>query len=405
MVLFMTPSDRSLWQGRWIIAFSLLALASSGFGQTFFIAVFGAELRTAFALSHTAYGTLYSLATLGAAGLLWRAGVWTDVWPPRRVAAVAVSILALGCVLIGLAPHAALLGLGFLLIRFGGQGLLTHLAMTTAGRAFSAHRGKAIALTATGAPLAEACLPALAVVLIGIVGWRGAWLLGAALLLFGAWPLLGRLARHADHPPSSASTTTAGPVPRDFTRAEALRDPGLYLLLPAALATPFVVTAVLFHQAALAAARGWSLEQVAAAFSGFAAGHLGALLVTGLVVDRLGARRTLPLALLPMITGLTILAAATAPWVAFAYLGLTGMTLGGIVTAGGALWAERYGVRHLGAIRAVTQAAMVVATAVAPLGVGLLLDGGWSVAAIGGGLALGTALAALLAACARPPVR
>jgi hypothetical protein len=53
----------------------------------------------------------------------------------------------------------------------------------------------------------------------------------------------------------------------------------------------------------------------------------------------------------------------------------------------------------------VTQAAMVVATAVAPLGIGLLLDGGWSVAAIGGGLAFGTALAALLAACARPPVR
>ncbi|MFO7642309.1 MAG: MFS transporter, partial [Candidatus Competibacteraceae bacterium] len=163
----MTPSDRSPWQGRWIIAFSLLALASSGFGQTFFIAVFGAELRTAFALSHTAYGTLYSLATLGAAGLLWRAGVWTDVWPPRRVVTVAVGILALGCILIGLAPHAALLGLGFLLIRFGGQGLLTHLAMTTAGRAFSAHRGKAIALTATGAPLAEACLPALAVALLG----------------------------------------------------------------------------------------------------------------------------------------------------------------------------------------------------------------------------------------------
>lgn len=401
----MSHPSSGLWQNRQIVGFSMLAMASSGFGQTFFVAVFGAEIRGAFELSHTAYGTLYSLATICAAALLLRAGRWVDHWPLARVTAVAVALLALGCLLLGLAAHVAVLALAFLLIRFGGQGLIAHVAVTVAARSFSVNRGKAVALAAAGIPAAEACLPIAAVFVVGFGGWRAPWLAGTAILLLLVLPVLWRLAGRVPLPRAPAGTTPGDAAERAFTRAEALRDPGLYMLLPAVLASPFVVTAVLFHQAALAEARNWSLELVATAFTGFAAGHLLMLFVTGPLVDRIGAHRSLPLALIPMTLGLAVLAAGSGLWAAFVYLGLTGMTLGGVATANGALWAERYGTRHLGSIRAVAQAAMVVSTAAAPLLLGFVLDLGWTVTVVGAILSLGTALAALLALIVPVPIR
>lgn len=401
----MTHSAESLWGGRHVVAFGLLAMALSGFGQTFFIAVLGADLRDAFELSHSFYGGIYSAATLVSALLLLRVGHWVDRWSLARVTVTALGLLALGCALIGFAPHVAVLAVGFLLVRFGGQGLIAHIGITTSGRHFHLHRGKAIALTAIGLPIAEAILPLSAITLLGLGGWRIPWWAAAGVLVVIAIPVMTRLARRI--PPVIASseehTERTSGEPISFTRSEALRDPGFYFLLPAALAGPFIVTAVLFHQVALADASGWSVALIASAFTGYALGHVAALLLAGPLVDRIGAHRVMPLAILPMALGLIALAIGGPAWVAFAYLGLTGFTTGLTGTAGGALWAERYGVRHLGAIRAVAQALMVISTAVAPISLGVLLDRGIGSGTVGFLLAIGTVACAILAAFAPAP--
>ncbi len=403
----MMHSPESLWGGRHIVAFGLLAMALSGFGQTFFVAVQGADIRAAFDLSHSFYGAVYSAATLVSALLLLRVGHWVDRWSLARVTVTALGVLALGCTVIGFAPHVAVLAAGFLLVRFGGQGLIAHIGITTAGRHFHWHRGKAVALTAIGMPIAEAVLPLSAIVLLGLGGWRMPWWGAAAVLVVVAMPVMTLLARRirpvTSTPDADAERTLHEPV--SFTRGEALRDPGFYVLLPAALASPFIVTAVLFHQVALADASGWSVELIASAFTGYALGHVAALLLAGPLVDRIGAQRVLPLAILPMALGLIALAIGGPAWVAFIYLGLTGVTTGLAATVGGALWAERYGIRHLGAIRSVAQAMMVISTAVAPITLGVLLDMGVSAATIGVMLASGTVAFAVLATFAPEPRR
>jgi MFS family permease len=386
-----------------LAAFALLATATSGFGQTFFVSVFGSGIRDAFNLSHASYGTYYSLATLCSALILLKAGTLVDRWPLHRVTLLAVLLLALGCLVIGLAPHVGMLVPGFLLIRFGGQAMLSHIGITTAGRYFVKDRGKAMAMTAAGFPLAEAVLPASAAAILVLGGWRMPWFLGAGLLVLVALPALISLARHAPPPQAVADQATGGTV-RDLTRAQALRDPGLYMILPAALAVPFTVTAILFHQTAIADLRDWPLERVGVAFTGFALGHLLSLIAAGPLVDRIGAHRALPLALAPMTCGLLVLAFSNTGWTLFLYLGLTGISLGGVGTAGGAIWPERYGIRHIGAIRSVAQAVMVLSTAVSPILVGTLLDWQVTPAAIGSGLAAATVMAAVLALAA-PPVR
>ncbi|WP_043319705.1 MFS transporter [Microbulbifer sp. HZ11] len=375
--------------------FALLAVAASGFGQTFFIAIFGGALREEFNLSNSWYGASYSGATLLSAFVLLGAGTLVDRWPLKRVAALGVLLLCGGCLVLAFAQSAWMLLPGFFLLRFAGQGFMTHMGMTTAGRYFTANRGKVIALAALGFPIAEALLPTSGSLIIQHSGWRSVWLLSAGLLLLAILPTLLWLAGNAgeDSPQSSqAISQNEG----DYTRAQVLRDRGFWCLLPAALMTPFVVTAVLFHQGAIADERDWSMSVLAGAFGGYAAGHLLALFFAGNLVDRFGAQRSLPIALIPMITALVLLAFSDAPWVPYVYLALIGIAQAGTGTAGSALWPERYGSTHLGAIRSVSQASMVFSTAASPLLIGMMLDRGVNVMGVALSLALIVLLASLL---------
>lgn len=383
--------------------FALLATATSGFGQTFFISVFGSFIRDEFILSNSAYGFSYGGATLISALLLLKFGALVDTRPLSLLTLAAVLILVVGCLLIGLAPHWLVLIPGFLLIRFGGQGLLSHLGVTVAGRYFHQQRGRMMALTVAGFPLAEATLPLTAGLLLVLGGWRLPWFAAVAFLLLVALPLLLYLARHAPLPGDTRQQTTANDQQPSLTRNQVLRDPGFYLLLPAALATPFTITAILFHQAAIIGLRGWPLEKIGTAFTGFALGHLLSLLVAGALIDRFGAQRALPLTLLPLVAGLLVLSVSHSDAGLYWYLLLTGGSLGGSGAAAGALWPERYGTRHLGAIRSVAQSAMVVSTALAPVLVGLILDNADSATLIGLLLASLISASMLLTTRARLP--
>ncbi|GGC99949.1 MFS transporter [Halopseudomonas salina] len=378
--------------------FALLATASSGFGQTFLLGLFGDQLRNAFGLSHSLYGLTYSLATLCSAALLLRFGSLLDHWSLRRVTLMAILVLSAGCLMLGLAGYLWMLALGFLLVRFGGQAMLSHIGMTTAGRYFSLNRGKVVAFSASGFPLSEAVLPLLISALVVAVGWRGSWIASAVILLIVLLPLMLWLSRNASHPQASgdhAEHTLTG-----WTRAEVLRDRGFYLLLPASIAVPFIVTALFFHQGAITTLRGWSLEDFARAFISYGAGHFLSLFLAGVLIDRVGAQKLLPVALIPLLSGLLVLGLSGADWIPWLFLGLLGLSQGAMNATLGALWPERYGVRHIGAIRSVMQAIMVLSTAVAPVALGLLLDAGVGIAGLVALLAVYTAASAALAATA-----
>lgn len=377
--------------------FALLATALSGFGQTFFISIFGSSLRDTFELSNASYGTYYSLATLGSALVLVRLGTIVDRWSLANTITLALGLLGTSALLLGTAWHWLLLIPGFFLGRLGGQGMMTHIGFTAASRYFDRDRGKIMALTVSGLPLSEALLPAAGGLILAAWGWRSPWLLAAAFLLVLALPLMRWLARDARHPREFRATGHEdGAETTGFTRRQALRDPGLYMALPGALAVPFTVTAILFHQTAIAEIRGWPLEHIALAFSGYALGHFLMLFVAGPLVDRIGARRSLVIGLYPMVAGLLVMAMTHASWTPFLYLALTGMSQGFAGTAGNALWPERYGVAHIGAIRSLAQAAMVLSTSASPVLAGLALDAGMTPSGLGITLAGATVAASLL---------
>lgn len=87
--------------------------------------------------------------------------------------------------------------------------------------------------------------------------------------------------------------------------------------------------------------------------------------------------------LAPIFCSMLVLVLTDFTWTPNLYLALCGISLGFIGAAGGAIWPERYGVRHIGAIRSVAQASMVFSTALSPILVGVLLDASMATTGIG----------------------
>lgn len=361
----------------WLAATFLLAFASS-FGQTFFISLFGGEIRSEFGLSHGEFGQIYLVGTVASAVVLIWLGKLADQM--RVITLGVVTILALAIATTGMAfvAHWSMLIGAIFTLRLFGQGMLSHISMTAAARWFDRDRGKALAVSGLGHPAGEAIWPSLVVAMILAVGWRETWIAAAGFLAAVIVPifillLAGKPAsprRIEDHNDAGGWEKT------QWTRSAVLRSPQFYMLMPGLLAAPFIGTGMVFHQAHLAEQKGWTLKFFAASFAAYPFASVLAAFAAGFLIDRFSARRMLPFFLLPMVGSLVLLATSSAPYAAAGGMGLLGMTAGLASAMLGAIWAELYGTRHIGAIRSLAMAQMVFATALAPGIMGWLIDAG-----------------------------
>ncbi len=362
---------------RWLAAGGMLTFGSS-FGQTYFIALFSGQIRAEFGLSHGMWGAIYTTGTLASAATLMFAGGLADRF---RIRALTLGVLAgFAAICIGMSQVTGPLTLALAIygLRFCGQGMMSHMAFTAMGRWFRAQRGRAVAISALGYAGGETILPALAVLVIAQLGWRGAWVASAAFLLLLAPVMLWLLARERTPRNLALEDAQPGLAGRHWTRNQALGHWLFWALVPGLLANPFIGTAIFFQQVELATRKGWSLGVIAAAYPLYAAAGIGASFIAAWAVDRLGARRLLPLYQLPMACAALALALGDSVVVAWAAFALLGVTQGGAMAVTGSLWPEFYGTRHIGAIRGLAVGTMIVATALGPGVTGILLDLGVS---------------------------
>lgn len=374
---------------RWLGAGFALTFASS-FGQTFFISLFAGEIQAAYGLSDGGWGTVYTVATLASAAVLFQLGAVADrVRLDRLALGVALSYAVVALAMAAGGSSVILLCVLVFGLRLSGQGMMSHLAITAMGRWFRANRGKAVAFAGLGFATGEAVLPALTVALIDLAGWRAVWFAVAAVLLAVFAPLFARLLVSGRVPRGEgASEGVTGLEGRHWSRREVLRHWAFWALMPAVLTPSFIGTVIFFHQVHVSEVKGWALSTMALGYPVYAGLTVTASLTGGWLVDRIGPARLLPVLLLPMGAGAAALGAAgtVAGW--FATLALMGLTQGMVQATWGALWPELYGTRHLGAVRAMATTAMVFSTAIGPGITGLLIDAGIDLPGQAGAMAL-----------------
>ncbi|MEL6794351.1 MAG: MFS transporter, partial [Pseudomonadota bacterium] len=207
----------------WLGAGAAMA-GATGFGQTFFISLYAGAWRSEFDLSHGDWGAIYMTATLTSAVVITQAGRLADLWRARTLALIVIAAFAAICVGVSAVSSWWMLGALVFGLRFCGQGMLSHLAITAMGKWFRANRARAVAVASLGFSAGEAILPAAALMVIAAIGWRESWLVAAAVLAFGVAPLLLWLLRRERSPKDVADAVSAlGMGGRHWTRREMYR--------------------------------------------------------------------------------------------------------------------------------------------------------------------------------------
>ena len=169
------------------------------------------------------------------------------------------------------------------------------------------------------------------------------------------------------------------------------------------LAPAFIITGLNLHQVHLVESKGWELSLFASAFVVYGLCQVGTSVLTGILIDRYGAVRLAPFYLLPLVAATAALAAFDAPLTIVVFMALAGTTGGAAATIISTIWAELYGVVHLGGIRAMVAGLQVMSSALGPAVFGWCIDAGLSVESVSAACGLyGLCGCLLLAVVFRP---
>ncbi|MFT6306271.1 MAG: MFS family permease [Halioglobus sp.] len=358
---------------RWLLGGLLLTVFSS-FGQTYFIALFGSEIRATFSLSHGDFGGIYMIGTLASAVTLVWLGRVVDFYSVSTVAFWVCIALSQSCFAMSLVSSVWMLVLVIFGLRLFGQGMMSHIAMVAMGRWYSAERGRAVSITTMGFQIGSGVLPLIMVSLIGLIGWRASWVLAAALMVFIALPAIYLLMKKERIPRGQILEHDESEKTKQWTHSEVLADPVFWILITGVVAPSFIGTSVFFHQTHISEIKGWSRELIAGSIALAAITTIVFSLLSGLLIDRFSARQLLPTFLLPLGIANLLLGWMGDPMAIIIYMLLHGISNGISNSLFGAIWPEVYGTRHLGAVRSIIMAAMVIASALGPGATGWLID-------------------------------
>ncbi len=106
------------------------------------------------------------------------------------------------------------------------------------------------------------------------------------------------------------------------------------------------------------------------------------LILSGFLVDRFSSRKLIFIINFPLLFALSFLYFFDYQFVSFIFFGLIGVSNGLANVLGSSTWAEIYGVKYIGSIKALTTAFMVFSTAFGTAIFGYLIDAGLSIETI-----------------------
>ena len=362
----------------WLLAGFILALNSS-FGQTFFISIFAGKIQTYFNLSHGDWGSIYMIGTLASAAVMIWAGTSSDIFRARSIGVFVLVGLSLSTLLMALNPTVWLLPFIVFFLRFLGQGMLPHISSVSMSRWFVSQRGKALAISNTGYAFGEALLPVLFTVLMLSYNWQHLWIF-ASVFCFLMVPLIWVLLKNERTPQSLAKEITAfGMLGKSWSRKEVVRHPLFWIMLPTLIGPSACTTSFFFQQVYFAEIKGWTHLQLVALFPIYTLVAIIFNLVSGWALDKFGLDRIIPFYQIPLVFAFILFYFVSTQLGLALGLCFLAISAGANSTLPTAFWAEYYGTKFLGTIKALGTAIMVLGSAIGPGVTGYLIDWGFGI--------------------------
>ena len=363
-----------------IILFGFIFTFFSSFGQSFFLGLFNAPIRNELDITHGQFGSIYATATIFSSLLLIWVGKKIDDYRILNYSLFVVILLFASSLFFSFINNIYLLAIGIFLMRFSGQGLMSHTSTTTISRFFERSRGKALSTIWFGLSTAEFILPVLITYFFLIYSWRTVWQgIAILIILFLPFVILNTI-KSINLDSREADTNSKNKLKiKSWRRRDVLKDYRFYIVSLNMLAMPWIATGVFVYQSFISDSKMWSIYTIPKAFMVYSITSIATLFVSGFLVDKFTGRKLILYMNLPLLLAMITLFNFNHEIFAYVFLGLIGVSNGLANILGSSTWAEIYGVKYIGSIKALTTAFMVFSTAFGTAVFGLLIDEGFSI--------------------------
>ena len=145
------------------------------------------------------------------------------------------------------------------------------------------------------------------------------------------------------------------------------------------LAMPWIATGTFVYQSFILGSKNWGPFIIAQSFMVYSIMSVITLFISGFLIDKFTSRKILIYMNIPLLLSTIVIIYFNHPFTAFVFLGLIGISNGFANVLGSSTWAEIYGVKYIGSIKALTTALMVFSTAFGTALFGILIDSGFSI--------------------------
>jgi len=364
-----------------VILFGFIFTFFSSFGQSFFLGLFNSSIRDALSITHGQFGSIYASATLLSSFILVWIGKKIDDFNILKFASYVIALLAISCFVFSKISSVVFLFFSIFLMRLSGQGLMSHTATTTIARFFEKSRGRALSTTWLGLSLAEFILPLLIIFLLTFLDWRNIWISISIFVIFILPIITFLLVKNIklDSRETSNLNTDKTENIKQWKRTEVLKDYRFYIICLSMLAMPWIVTGTFVYQSFIVSSKSWGPYVIAQSFMVYSILSVVTLFLSGFLIDKFSSRRLLIYMNIPLLLSTVVLHYFSSPTSSFVFLGLIGISNGLNNVLGSSTWAEIYGVKYIGSIKALTTSLMVFSTAFGTALFGFLIDSNFSI--------------------------
>ncbi|MDC0352508.1 MFS transporter [Candidatus Pelagibacter sp.] len=363
-----------------VILFGFIFTFFSSFGQSYFLGLFNSSIREALSITHGQFGSIYASATLCSSLLLIWVGKKIDDVNIFKFAFFVIILLSFACFFFSRITSVFLLFIAIFLMRFSGQGMMSHTASTTISRYFTKTRGRALSISWFGLSSAEFIMPVLMVYLLTFIEWQNLWLIFSISVLIILPIASFLLIKNLNLDSREANDANIKEVEiKQWKRREVIKDYRFYIISSNMLAMPWIFTGFAVFQSFVQTSKGWGPYVIAQSFMSYSVLSVLTLFLSGFLIDKFTSRKLLIYMNIPLLLSVIVLFFFDTPITAFIFLGLVGISNGFANILGSSTWAELYGVKYLGSIKALTTALMVFATAFGTALFGYLIDIGFTV--------------------------
>ena len=364
-----------------VILFGFIFTFFSSFGQSFFLGLFNPSIREELSITHGQFGSIYASATLLSSFVLIWVGKKIDDININKFALFVILLLSFSCYFFSKITSLTFLFVTIFLMRFSGQGMMSHTATTTISRYFTKSRGKALSVSWFGLSSAEFILPVFIIYLLSLYDWKIIWksisLLVLLFLPIASFILVKNL--NFDSRESNGGKLKKKLKIKNWKRQEVIKDYRFYIVCANMLAMPWIATGTFVYQSFILSSKNWGPYIIAQAFMVYSVLSVITLIISGFLIDKFTSRKLIVYMNIPLLISVFIIVYFNHPYTAFLFLGLIGISNGFANVLGSSTWAEIYGVKYIGSIKALTTALMVFATAFGTALFGYLIDNGFSI--------------------------